>query len=104
MIVEFKVRTFDVFSVRKYDLILRLEALQALLNSVAPDSISGSQADASKLTTEQLAQLSDKLGEILGENSEILHSGSDGTKRNEKGEVCLSEIIFALYIECTQYA
>lgn len=66
-----------------------MKALQALLNSVVPDAGTGSQTDASKLTSEQLAQLSDKLGDILGENSEIIHGGSDGTKRNEKGEVCL---------------
>ena len=56
-------------------------ALRALVNSVSPSNDSEQNAER-KVTDEQLLNLSTKLGEIFGDGQV-----SDGTNRNEKGEV-----------------
>ena len=57
-----------------------MTALQALLDSLAP----GAEADArGKLNSNQVRKLSDKLGDLLGEDMM-----PDMSQRNEKGEVC----------------
>lgn len=59
---------------------LRLIALQALLDSLAP----GAEAsEGGKRNPDQVRRISDKLGELLGEDAM-----PDMSQRNEKGEVC----------------
>ncbi|KAI9057950.1 hypothetical protein FKP32DRAFT_1315213 [Trametes sanguinea] len=54
----------------------RAQALQALLNSLSP----GAQADeGGKLNSDQVRRISDKLGELLGEDAM-----PDMGRRNEK--------------------
>ncbi|KAI0780643.1 hypothetical protein BD413DRAFT_498876 [Trametes elegans] len=61
----------------------RAQALQALLHSLSP----GAQAhDGGKLNPDQVRRISDKLGEILGEDAM-----PDADRRNEKGELVNEE-------------
>ncbi|CDO73566.1 Glycosyltransferase Family 22 protein [Trametes cinnabarina] len=61
----------------------RAEALQALLNSLSP----GAQAhEGGKLNPDQVRRISDKLGELLGEDAM-----PDVGRRNEKGELLNEE-------------
>ncbi|KAI8989717.1 hypothetical protein BD414DRAFT_438892 [Trametes punicea] len=61
----------------------RAQVLQALLNSLSP----GAQADeGGKLNPDQVRKISDKLGEILGEDAM-----PDIGRRNEKGELVNEE-------------
>ncbi|KAI0372950.1 hypothetical protein BV20DRAFT_963394 [Pilatotrama ljubarskyi] len=61
----------------------RAQALQALLNSLSP----GAQAnEGDKLKSDQVRKISDKLGELLGEDAM-----PDTGQRNEKGELVNEE-------------
>ncbi|KAL6305281.1 hypothetical protein BKA93DRAFT_779147 [Sparassis latifolia] len=65
----------------------RAQALQALLHSMSPEG-SSSSGNGKNLTTEQVRKISDKLGEILGDEE----LGADGgQRRNEKGELVNEE-------------
>ncbi|KAI0647345.1 hypothetical protein C8Q79DRAFT_621742 [Trametes meyenii] len=61
----------------------RAQALQALLNSLSPGAQSN---EAGCLNTDQVRRISDKLGEILGEDAI-----PDVGRRNEKGELVNEE-------------
>ncbi|KAH8106821.1 hypothetical protein BXZ70DRAFT_915252 [Cristinia sonorae] len=66
----------------------RVQALQAILNSVSPDDEQPAEQQSAKLSDEQIRRISDKLGDIFGEDPQII---DDGTKRNEKGELVNEE-------------
>ncbi len=59
-------------------------ALHAILNSLSP-AAPGNHSEPANLRADQVRKLSDKLGEILGDEVE----SGDGTRRNENGEVGL---------------
>ncbi|KAL7283624.1 hypothetical protein ACG7TL_003059 [Trametes sanguinea] len=61
----------------------RAQALQALLNSLSPGAQAG---EGDKLNPDQVRRISDKLGELLGEDAM-----PDMGRRNEKGELVNEE-------------
>ncbi|KAI0082830.1 hypothetical protein K474DRAFT_1767595 [Panus rudis PR-1116 ss-1] len=68
----------------------KIQALQALINSVSPEGTQGSNGGDSNLTPDQIRKLSEKLGELLGDDG-LPSDIADGTKRNEKGELVNEE-------------
>ncbi|THG98642.1 hypothetical protein EW026_g3581 [Hermanssonia centrifuga] len=64
----------------------RAEALHAILNSLSP-AAPGNHSEPANLRADQVRKLSDKLGEILGDEVE----SGDGTRRNENGELVNEE-------------
>lgn len=60
-------------------------ALQALFNSISPEDVS---RPGEKLSSNQVRKISDKLGELLGDQDVGELIGNQ--KRNEKGEVRFS--------------
>ncbi|TCD66007.1 glycosylphosphatidylinositol anchor biosynthesis [Steccherinum ochraceum] len=66
----------------------RMQALQAILNSVSPEGTHAGGADGTTLTEGQIRRISSKLGEIFGEDPNV---ADDGTRRNEKGELVNEE-------------
>lgn len=61
--------------------------MQALLNSLAANDV-GQNGAQNTLTPEQVRNLSNKLGDIMGDIG--LESHDSVERRNEKGEVCLA--------------
>jgi hypothetical protein len=64
-----------------YHMLMVLKAFQALINSISPDNSHPAGTPNNKITPEQLRSITEKLGEIVGNN------GNEGL-RNDKGEVC----------------
>ncbi|KAL4246067.1 hypothetical protein ABKN59_003251 [Abortiporus biennis] len=69
----------------------RVQALQALLNSISSNNGSSSANEGGKLTLEQVRKLSEKLGELLGDDEGNSSLPSDSALRNEKGELLNEE-------------
>ncbi|KAI0345358.1 hypothetical protein BDW22DRAFT_1354280 [Trametopsis cervina] len=65
----------------------RVEALSAILQSLSPGTAEPPGRDGANVAPDHIRKLSDKLGEILGDQVE---SGG-GVKRNEKGELLNEE-------------
>lgn len=66
-------------------------ALSAILQSLSPDTAGAPNGGGAKLSTDHIRKLSDKIGQILGDKAD----SADGTRRNEKGEVCCQILLYA---------